>query len=535
MKIKALTSNVPSFRNVRFNEKFSIITGESREKIDSRSHNLGKTTIVKLIKFILLDGSKSFLEKIEREYPDSEFSISYEHQGHTYDFSRGFKRRKKGAAKEIDTGVDYEYFIRFQNEFDLDSPFKKASYQGEDSTWKPRLIDLLGFRGELLLKKLRLAREIKDLGTAIKSIQSAKIDSQRRQEEISKLASERDVLIGAKNSLNIVRADEMDMRIIVKDLDERIAKLKAESYSLEKEISKIDRSISSSQSLKFDFGGVEKLYAEIEVYFSGALKQDLESLRRFNDAVFSNRLTVLSEMKSDASNRLVTITAEINRIDSERASRFASIMDDDSLRKYGEIHGRLIQLERTMALLERDIVTDNIMELQNQISIKQTEHLEAASLLSREIDNNREIFSKIASLYTRIMREVMQIDARMIVEKKTTGNLDVVVRSFRDGVDTDELKGATARKISSAAVDIAIRAIQNSDSGFIIQDGIIDEVDANAAIQFVRVVKEISNEYGFQYIMTAIKDRLPEGLDPKDIVIELNDYTDKGLLFGRRY
>ena len=133
------------------------------------------------------------------------------------------------------------------------------------------------------------------------------------------------------------------------------------------------------------------------------------------------------------------------------------------------------------------------------------------------------------------MKEVMNIDAEIFIEKKSTGNVDLLLKSYRNSTETEELKGDTAKRISSAAIDIAIRSIQNEDQGFIIQDGVIDDVDSNTAKQFVKVVKTLAVKYGFQYILTALKDRLPDSINENDIIIELNDYTDDGLLFGFRY
>ena len=133
------------------------------------------------------------------------------------------------------------------------------------------------------------------------------------------------------------------------------------------------------------------------------------------------------------------------------------------------------------------------------------------------------------------MLRVMKIEASIWIEKKSTGNIDLVLRSFRNGVETEELKGDTAKRISAAAIDIAIRCIQNDDSGFLAHDGVIDDVDANTAEEFVEVVKELLVAYDFQYIMTGLKDRVPPNVVNDDIIIQLHDYENEGLLMGFRY
>ena len=51
MRLKKLYSNLESFREVPFNNDFSIIVGRTLKPEDV-SHNLGKTTVLNLIKFI---------------------------------------------------------------------------------------------------------------------------------------------------------------------------------------------------------------------------------------------------------------------------------------------------------------------------------------------------------------------------------------------------------------------------------------------------------------------------------------------------
>lgn len=52
MRLKKLYSNIESFRDISFNDKFSIIVGKA-VKTDDISHNLGKTTVLNL--FSLMD------------------------------------------------------------------------------------------------------------------------------------------------------------------------------------------------------------------------------------------------------------------------------------------------------------------------------------------------------------------------------------------------------------------------------------------------------------------------------------------------
>ena len=43
------------------------------------------------------------------------------------------------------------------------------------------------------------------------------------------------------------------------------------------------------------------------------------------------------------------------------------------------------------------------------------------------------------------------------------------------------------------------------------------------------------NQYHFQYIMTALKEKLPNNVTPDDIRIIFNDKSEQGLLMGFSY
>ena len=133
------------------------------------------------------------------------------------------------------------------------------------------------------------------------------------------------------------------------------------------------------------------------------------------------------------------------------------------------------------------------------------------------------------------MQSVLGIESELKIVKHSTGNISFDVQSYNLGTESAQLKGDSAKKLSAAAIDIAIRCIRNDDHGFIAQDGIIDALDKNSASSFINKIKELINKYDFQYITTALREKLPDNIPERDIVIELNDSSDEGLLFGFKF
>lgn len=535
MRLITVTSSIPTFKKFKFNNDFSLILGDSTQQNNARAHNLGKSTIIRIIEFVLFSGSGGFLSKIKEKYPDAVFSVNYSIGKDKQVFSRDFGRRANGSIKEITTEYDYEYFIRYQNEFDLDNGFRKPEFLGSDLTWKPRLIKLLGFDEELLKTKLELNRKVSQIESLIATIKDSKIDIEKNEEELSLLRSEREELRKSINDLKFVNIDLVQINIVVNDLDGKIYKYKTDIYELEKEVTKIAKSLENVQTYSIDLSDIEETFKSVNLYFGDQVKKSIADLNSFYESVYSNRKDMLSETLRTKENELERLRKEINKLDDERSKKLSEMSNKDSRNKYKEVYERLLYIENRISTLERDIIAENISELEEQRSLNQTKSTAASATFFTHIDTHQTKYKEISRIYSEIMKKVTNIDARIVLEKKTTGNIDILLKSYRNNIETEELKGDTAKRISAAAIDISIRCVQNGDHGFLIHDGVIDGVDKNTAKEFIKVVKQLSKKYDFQYILTALKDKTPSNITKKDIVLELNDYSDNGLLFGFKY
>ena len=171
----------------------------------------------------------------------------------------------------------------------------------------------------------------------------------------------------------------------------------------------------------------------------------------------------------------------------------------------------------------------------NERNLLRTQQLTLAAKVAAEIDEHDSIFRDIKYHYRQIMTEVMDIDSEIVIEKNSTGNLDFRTISWRDQSPSQELKGEMAKKISCAAFDVALRIVNNDDSGFIMHDGVIDNADKNIKKKFIEAMKRRSVKFDFQYIMTAISDDLPDSVEDGDVVITLSDKSERELLLGKSF
>ena len=217
MKLCKLYSSDKRFKSVMFNSRFNVVLGEitNVDNLDIDSHNLGKSTLISLIDFMLLKELKSnhFLKKeVFKDYiffleiklnngeyvtikrpvnPNTKISL-VKHDKEDLDgrelgkwdyvdLSLGAKDKRENPKEilnnwlgfDVMKNVEYRkisgYFLRTQEDY-IDI-FKLQKYKGKDVDWKPALFELLGFNDEHMLNKYLIEKEIVDKKKLVENIQ----------------------------------------------------------------------------------------------------------------------------------------------------------------------------------------------------------------------------------------------------------------------------------------------------------------------------------------------------------------------------
>lgn len=534
MRLKQLYSNLETFRHITFNNDFSIIVGSSLKKSDT-SHNLGKTTVLKLLNYVLFNGSGTFLEYVKQKYPNTVFSIDYVENNNPKSFTRGFGRRKNNEPKEIETEIDYKFFIRTQDELDTDNGFIRPSYKGKEINWKPKLTAILGFDDELMTKKLQLMGDCNQLSSAIQALKNIQSNQVEKEKKIDELREEKSSIEKSIKDLVLFSSENENINKLVNSIDEQLFKIKSSIYEQKTEIRKIETSLEKLGKNQFDSRKVESVFNKVNLYFESQIKHSFEELNTFYNDIYLNRRVALEEKLKFSQINLKSLEDKANGLDLKRAMLLENLANAEAIEIFEAKHKEITEIEKEIAILSQTETTSNITELEKQYSAKQTEQLKVAAELAQNIDESREKFDKINAIYKDIMFSVLGIDSELKIQKHRTGNISFYVQSYNNGTESSQLNGDSAKKLSAAAIDIAIRCVQNSDNGFLAQDGIIDALDKNSAALFITKVKELVSKYDFQYITTALKEKLSNDISEEDIVIELNDFQDSNLLFGFKF
>jgi uncharacterized protein YydD (DUF2326 family) len=592
MKLSRLYSNKPGlFEPVDFSQGLNVVMAEIRlpENREKDTHNLGKTTLGRLLDFGFLAkrDPKFFLFKHRELFREYVFFLEIELGDASFvTIRRGveeatkvsFKKHEAGhqnlstltltewdhqdlpferARELLDGLLDWRalkpwsyrkalgYLLRSQEDFR--EVFQLRKFASKHSDWKPFLAHLLGFDATLvaqhyekeqaLAKKQETAQTIKsELGGSIEDI--SKIEGMLLLKQ--KDAEKKQKLLDAFD----FRAQDKDRtKQLVDDVDERIAALNAERYSLNQNKKKILVSLEEDQIL-FNPDEAQRLFEEADVLFKGQIKKDFQQLIAFNRAITDERRSYLQEERSEIEGDLKRVNAELNSLGKKRSDMLSFLSGTDIFGKYKQVTDEMISLRADITSLERQRgFLHRLQELRTDIRAL----TEARGYLQTqiEIDVERQnadqdsLFSTIRLFFSEIVEEVIDRKALLSVSPNQAGHLEFKAEILDEsGNATSADMGHTYRKLLCIAFDLAILRAHAAEKfpRFIFHDGVFESLDDRKKENLLSIIRRYA-EFGLQPVITLIDSDLPqrEGDQPifsdEEIILTLHDESAHGRLF----
>ncbi len=593
MKLSKLYSNQPNlFEPVEFTPDLNVVLGEIRlpQNRQKDTHNLGKTTLGRLIDFCFLLGkdNKFFLFKdldlfgkfvfflevelndgsyltVRRSVEDATKCSFKKHVARNQDFSTlpvaqwdheslPFER----ARELLDSLLDWRdlkpwtyrkiigYLLRSQD--DYGNVFQLQKFASAHVDWKPFLAHLLGFNGDLVEKHYRKQAELdkkqanivtieKELGGSIEDI--SKIEGilllkQRDAEKKQRLL----------DAFDFASEEKGWDKQLVDEIDNRIATLNNQRYALNQNRKKIIDSLEEDQIL-FDPDAAQSLFREAGVLFSGQLKRDYQQLIDFNKAITEERREYLQEERTEIETELRRVNAELNRLNKERVDRLSVLRGSDVFIKYRELSDELVTLRVDINTLERQrVFLRRLQELRNDIRqlTEDKAHIQAQieNDVEKQNSDSQSLFSTIRVYFNEIVYEVIDRNALLTVAPNQQGYLEFKTDILDDtGNATSADRGFTYRKLLCVAFDMAVlRAyIGEKFPCFAFHDGVFESLDDRKKENLLAVIRRYT-DLGLQQIITLIDSDMPERetdaspvFEQDEIVLLLHDENEQGRLF----
>ncbi len=579
MKISRIYSN-KNFKNIEFNEKFNAIVAfiESDKKEDT--HNLGKTSLIRVLDFLLLSGFDKNTDKLlgnnifigqefygefklntgkylvikrsintptkisfklnETKLDDFKFDI-------IWDETLTLKKAKARLNECFDFNIlknwDYRksitYFLRSQQDY-LDI-FKLNKFKGKHKDWKPFVFDLLGFNGKLILEKLEIEEEIDDLKKKVQTLRlEAQIDTSEKDRIEGLLEIKKNELSEIKNQIdkfNFFKEDIQTNKQLVEEIDVKLQAFNTDRYRISYEINKIESSLSDIND-NIDNKAINSLFEEVNLYYPQQLKKEYDDLINFQKSLTTERKKYLSETLIQLKIEYSDLNKNIEEIESHKSDLLSLLTQKDSYYKFKEYQKKIIGIEVEIERIKDKLkVIDSSLIIEREIKINQV-------LVNTKIDELKQALterkhSNINRIFNSIIKEILDTNALISLKLNNQGNVEFNAdyQNKTDLLKTSESQGTTYKKLLCVAFDLSLLDNYSNKSfyKFVYHDGVLEGLDDRIKIRYIKLVKDFCEKYDLQYIVTLIDSDLPKDMldliEDKDICLRLNDKDNNGKLF----
>lgn len=579
MKLSKIYSN-KNFKNIEFNEKFNAIIAfiESDKKDDT--HNLGKTSLIRIIDFLLLSsynkntdrllGNNLFIGQdfyaelklnngkyliIKRSINTATkifFKLNNSKQNGfkfniVWDEELTLKKAKEKLNEYLDFNVlpnwDYRksitYFLRSQQDY-LDV-FKLNKFKGKHKDWKPFVFDLLGFNGSLILEKLEIEEEVDDLKRKIQTLRlEAQIDTSEKDRLEGLLEIKKNELSGIKKQIdkfNFFKEDLITNKQLVEEIDTKIQAFNTDRYRISYEIDKIESSLSEIDD-EVDNKEINSLFEDVNLYYPQQLKKEYEDLINFQKSLTTERKKYLSETLSVLKLDYSELNKSIKEIESQKSDLLSLLTEKDSYFKFKEYQKKTIAIEVEIERIKDKLkAIDSTLILENDIKDKREIISDKISGLKESLSERKH--SSINKVFNSIIKEILDTNALISLKLNNQGNIEFNAdyQNKTDLLRTSEAQGTTYKKLLCVAFDLSL-LVHYSDKSFyrfVYHDGVLEGLDDRIKIRYVKLIKEYCDKYDLQYIITLIDSDLPKDapalIEDKDICLRLNDRDNSGKIF----
>lgn len=593
MKLSKFYSNNPDlFDPVDFVPGLNVVMAEIRlpENRNKDTHNLGKTTLGRLLDFGLLStkDARFFLFKHFAVFKDFVFFLEVELEDGSFVTIRrsveeatkiAFKRHEAShqdmsalsiaewdhqdvpfeRARELLDGLldwrmlkpwqyrkELGYLLRSQEDFR--EVFQLRTFASKHAYWKPFLAHILGFDAKLVADHYAKEQELtktqdtaqtikKELGGSIEDISKIEGILLLKQKDAEKKQ-------GLLDAFDFRAQDKDRTKKVVDEVDERIATLNAERYSLSQNRKKVQASLQEDQIL-FNPDEAQRLFSEAGVLFQGQIKKDFQQLIAFNRAITEERRSYLQEEFAEIEGELNRVNSELNTLGKKRSEMLSFLSGTDVFAKYKQLSDEMVTLRADITSLEHQRAhLHRLQELRTEIRSLKEEcgHLQTQIEADVEKQNadQQSLFSTIRVLFSEIVEEVIDRKALLSVAPNQVGHLEFKAEILDgSGNATSADLGHTYRKLLCVAFDLAVLRAHMSDKfpRFVYHDGVLESLDDRKKENLLAVIKRYA-DLGLQPIITLIDSDLParsEGDAPvfvaDEIIVTLHDEGESGRLF----
>ncbi|MCM3587357.1 DUF2326 domain-containing protein [Mesobacillus maritimus] len=599
MKINQIYSNKKEFKWVKFNEQLNVILGvkKDREKTDSDSHNLGKSTLISVIDFMFLQkvsGNNHLFKKNYNLFKDYTFFMELKKDEKNYvTIKRDIRNNTKISLKfHSEPFQDYRenqiwdltdlpltttkpeknpkiilnnyfgfinsekynyrkylgYFLRTQ--YDYDEVFKLKKFAGSQMDWKPALLELLGFKGDFLSRKLSLENQI---SLTKKYLEQMKEELKVTDYEVDVIQSLIDDKVEDKKKLK-EKIDRFDFynkerennKLLVEKIESKISQLNTMEYNLSYEIEKIKNSL--HRNFEFDFKKIETIFNQAKVLFGNQIKKGYNELVQFNNDIIKERSTYQEKVLQKKNNQLEKIRDSLKELNEERKTTLSGLQNTDTMKKFKNFQSELINVENEISnLLNKLDNVDIIKSINKKLENLDKEFDKSISDLKEHLEEPNSGYVELKNNFRSLAKEILGESAILYYKVNQNNNPDFYTEfvNINESSINAQSDGYSYKKMLCVCFDLALLITYSSRNffKFVYHDGVYESMSDTRKIKFLDKIRSVCDEYDIQYILTTLSDDIPMdsnnnpyNFKEEEIILTLHDDDDNsGRLFSRKF
>ncbi|WP_109107843.1 ABC-three component system protein [Azospirillum sp. TSO35-2] len=588
--IHSITSDLPSFKSLRFNEGLNILLADkSKGATDRQSRNgAGKTSFIDLLHFLFgSNADKDSIFRSEALVPWT-FEARIDVGGAIVDIARSGGKpsriRLQGDTSfwpiqptlesksgdmilsneqwraflgnalfrlPLDAGKEngersrfsptfrslFSYFVRRQNAGGFAAPTQQSNMQ---QTWDQQVAV-----SYLLGLDARIPQEFQELRTqekAMVELRKAARDGGlgryfgtaadlRTRVTIAEARAQR--LRERVSSFNVV-PEYTALEHEASDITRRISALNNENTIDRELILQLQDSLTTEQPPATV--SLDRLYREAGVVLPDTVARRFEEVAQFHEAVVKNRRSHLSSEIEATEDRIKQREAERLRIDHRRQEIMGILASGGALEHYSRIQEEAGRAEaEAEGLRQRLLTAERIESTKAELDIERARLLKS---LQDDLHERSEVVSEAILVFEELSTALYEKAGSLTISATPNGPT-VDVR-----IDSQRSKGITNMQIFCFDLMLAdLAARRGIGPGFLVHDShLFDGVDERQVAKALQLGADHSSKTGYQYIVTMNSDALPRdgfrpGFDVEAFVnpTKLTDATETGGLFGLRF
>ena len=597
MQISRIYSNKPTiFEPIEFNfgdaaSRLNVVLGEVRHPGDHKrdSHNLGKTTLLLLIDFMLLRGMSPdfFLIKNKNRFEDFIFYLEISlnsgdfatirrsvaqpseiwmtrHAESGEDFSDapedawghcalGFDAARELLDAWLDLRIlkpyDYRkavtYFLRSQDDWSDELQLRKF-LQGKDSAWKPFVAHLFGFKNNTFVRKYELDEQIdaanQELREQQAEVQFKEDDLPALIAEISALRQEVDSIASQLDAFQFDAEERRLMGELVDEIESNISIINSDLYNVRYDIRQITAALDHQD--KFDIKEISQIFAETKLNFPAELKRKYEELIDFNKKITHERDVVLRSRRKELETRAEQLQTRRIELDTIRHRHLSTLQNTDTFAKFKELQKLLT--DRRAQLIYRDEQRKKlelVAETARQVRELERDRGRIIDELKVLVTKQTPVIENFRSIFNNYCQTVLDHNGLFYFKLNTNNNLVYEIgleEKGQLGKASSQSDGTSYKKLICALFDLALLKVYEDAPffHFVYHDGVLEALDNRKKEALLKIVRAQISTGKTQYILTLIDADIPRSASGKrkpfpanEVILRLHDEGNNGRLF----